>query len=136
MARYRDDMSEDNARWLPDEGWFDLEVVSMVEGTSKQGNPKFTVSFALADDASLGIKQDITNIPGKRWLLRQLLESCGIEPIPNEEGKKIYDWEVGDIEGKTVKARIEHDKTPFIGRDGTEKVIPKAKICEFKKLEV
>jgi len=131
-----DDLTDDVGRWLPDEGWYDVEVVKMEEGVSKNNNPKYTVNFASTINPSDGIVQDMTNIQGKRWLLRQLIEACGIEPFENEEGRKIYDWEISDIEGKTVSANIVHDKTPFIDREGHERVVPKAKIIAFKKLSV
>jgi hypothetical protein len=133
---YRDDMTEDVGKWLPAEGWYNLEIASMVEGTSKNGNPKFTVSFVSASDPGNGIIQDMTNIPGKRWLQRQLLEACGIVPEENEEGRKIYAWDIPDVEGHTVSANIAHDKTPFIDRDGNERIVPKAKIIGFKKVTV
>lgn len=133
---YSDDMTDDLGKWLPDEGYHDLEIVTMEEGISKSNNPKYIINFASADDPANALQQDITNIPGKRWLLRQLLEACGIEPEENEEGRKMYNWDISDIEGKTVSAKIIHDKTPFIGRDGNEIIIPKAKIVEFKKLKV
>jgi len=132
----QDDFTEDVGRWLPSEGWHDVEVVAMVEGTSKNGNPKYTINFASAENPADGLQQDLTNIQGKRWLLRQLLEACGIEGKENEQGRKIYDWEISDIEGKTVSANIVHDKTPYIDRDGNERVTPKTKIIGFKKLTV
>lgn len=132
----KDDFSNDSRKELLPEGWIALEIVSMVEGVSKAGNPKYTIRFACADDPQSGIDQDLTNIPGKRWMLRSLLESAGIEPEKNEEGKEIYDWEIEDILGHTVLAEIIHDKTPFIGRDGKEIVIPKAKINAFKMITV
>jgi len=132
----KDDMTDDVGKWLPDEGWYDLEVVTMKTGISKSNNPKYIINFASADDPTNGLQQNLTNIQGKRWLLRQLLEACGIEPEKNKEGRKIYDWDVADVEGKTVSAKIIHDKTPFIGRDGNERIAPKAKIMEFKKLKV
>lgn len=133
---YSEDMTEDVGKWLPDEGYHDLEIVTMIEGVSKAGNPKFIINFISANNAGNGLQQDLTNIQGKRWLLRQLLEACGIEPEENEEGRKIYDWDILDVEGKTVSAKIIHDKTPFIGRDGNEVVIPKAKVVEFKKMSL
>lgn len=133
---YKDDMTNDRGKWLPEEGYHNLEIITMKEGTSKQGNPKYIIGFASADDPTNGLQQDLTNIQGKRWLLRQLLEAAGIEPKKNKEGKEIYTWDISDIEGKTVSAKIIHDKTPFIGRDGNEVIIPKSKIIEFKKLKV
>ena len=133
---YSDDFTDDVSRWLPDEGWHGVEVIVMEKGISQANNPKFTINFASAIDPTNGFQQDLTNIPGKRWLLRQLLEACGIEPEINEERRKIYNWDISDVEGKTVSARIVHDKTPFIDRDGNERIVPKAKIMEFKKLRV
>ena len=132
----KDDMTEDVGKWLPQEGYHDLEIVTMTEGTSKKGNPKYIINFGSAVTPANGLQQDLTNIQGKRWLLRQLLEACGIEPKENKEGRKIYDWKISDVEGRTVSAKIIHDKTPFIGRDGNEIIIPKAKIVEFKKFQV
>ena len=131
-----DDFSRDTGKWLPEEGWKNLEIVEMCEGISQTKNPKYIVYFTSADEPSLQLQIDLTNIPGKRWLLRQLIEATGIEPKENEEGKKIYDWEIEDLINKTVSAQIIHDKTPFIDRDGNEKIIPKAKIVEFKKISV
>jgi hypothetical protein len=133
---YQDDMTEDNSRWFPPEGWVNLEVVKMEEGFSKANNPKFTIYFVSAGDTSKGLTQDLTNIQGKRWLLRQLLEACGIEPDINEEGKKIYTWDIPDVEGKSISGRIVHEKSSFIDREGNERDSLKAKIVEFKKLSV
>lgn len=133
---YKDDMTDDVGKWLPEESYQDLEIVTMVEGTSKAGNSKFTINFASTINPNNGLQQDLTNIQGKRWLLRQLLEACGIDPKKNKEGREIYNWDIADVEGKIVSAKIVHDKTPFIGRDGNEIVIPKAKIVEFKKIVV
>jgi len=133
---YSDDMTDDIGRWLPNEGLHDLEIIKIEEGESKQGNPKFIINFASANNPTDGLIQDLTNIPGKRWMLRQLLEACEIEPEENEEGRKIYNWDISDIEGKTVTAEIIHDKTPFIDRQGQERIIPKAKIIGFRKLKV
>ena len=135
-TQYSDDMTDDVGRWMPDEGWVDVEVVTMVKGTSQSNNPKYTINLASADEPQNGLTQDLTNIQGKRWLLRQLLEACGIEPQKNEEGRNIYVWDISDIEGKTVSAQIQHDKTPFIDREGKERVVPKAKIIAFKKLQI
>ena len=134
----QDDFTDDTSKkkWLPDEGWVAMEIVKMIEAISKTGNPKYTINFASATEPQNGLQQDLTNIQGKRWLLHQLVEACGIELKENEEGRKIYDWDISDIEGKTVSVKIVHDKTPFIGRDGNEIVLPKAKIMEFKKMSV
>ena len=131
---YSEDMTEDIGRWLPDEGWHTVEVISMEEGTSKQGNSKFTLNIASAVNPGNALMINLTNISGKRWLLRQLLEACAIESEENEEGRKIYNWDIPDIEGKTIMVNVVHDKTPFLDREGNERIIPKAKIIQFKKM--
>jgi len=134
----QDDMTDDVGRnkWLPPVGFVDVEIVKMIEGTSKTGNPKYIIDFASAEAPSDGLQQDLTNIPGKRWLLRQLLEACGIEPTENEEGRKIYNWDIPDVEGKTVTARVEHEPNDWVDRNNTEHHDKRAKFVEFKKLQV
>lgn len=139
----RDDMTDDVVRgvWLPQEGWHELEIVKMTEGTSKAGNSKYTIEFVSTEDYGNGLQQDITNIQGKRWLLRQLIEACGIIPeeiVEEFTGKtrKVYDWEISNIEGKTVYAKIIHEDNNWIDRSGTEHHDKKAKIVEFKKITI
>lgn len=134
----RDDFTDDanSKRWCPEIGWHDLEIVTVKEGTSKAGNPKYTINFASADNPGNGLQQDLTNIPGKRWLLHQLVEACGIEPEENEEGRKIYNWETTDLEGKTISARIEHEPNDWTDRSGNVHNDKRAKIAEFKELAV
>lgn len=132
----KDDMTDDVGRWLPEEGWYNVEVVRMELKESKQGNPMYEINFASASNSRDGIIQLLTNIPGKRWLLRQLLESAGIKSKTNKEGREIFDWDVADVEGKTVSAHIIHDKTPFIDRNGETKVVPKARIDHFNPISV
>ena len=131
-----DDFSRDTDKWLPEEGWENLEIIEMREGISQTKNPKYIVCLASAYEPSLRLQIDLTNIPGKRWLLRQLIEATGIEPKENKEGKKVYNWEIEDLINKTVSAQIIHDKTPFIDRNGNEIIIPKAKVVAFKKISV
>lgn len=133
----QDDFTDDVARnWMPDEGLVNVEVISVEMGFSQTNNPKYTVMLASADNPQDVLQIDLTNIPGKRWLLRQLLEATGIEGQENSEGRKIYQWEIDDILGKTVTAKVIHDKTPFTNRQGYEEIRPKAKIIEFKKILV
>lgn len=139
----RDDMTDDVGRntWLPPEGWVDVEVVKMIEGISKQNNPKYTVDFASAVNPGEGLQQDLTNIPGKRWLVRSLIEACGIVPetvFDEETGKerKIYNWEISDIEGKTVSGKIIHEPNDWRDRNNIEHHDKKAKFVQFKNLGV
>ena len=136
-----DDFTDDEGRknnWLPPEGWKAVEVVKMVSATSKAGNSKYTVDLVSTVDASDGIQIDLTNIPGKRWLLRQLIEACGVEPRieADADGKdhKKYDWEVEDVEGKTVMAKCVHEPNDWTDRQNVQHHDHRAKFVEFKKL--
>lgn len=133
---YEMDMSEEKNKEILPEGWYDLEIVKVEALTSRQGNPMFKISFALADNPTKGIEMFQTNMQGKRFMLWKLLEACEIEPIVDENGKEKYHWQESDIEGHTVSAKIIHDKKPFIGRDGQERIIPKAKIAQFRKMSI
>ena|SRR3990172_42262 len=130
----KDDFSNDKdfSSWLPEEGWHEVKIESMIAGESKKGNPKYTIDISSVADEGSGITIDVTNLQGKRWLLRQLIEACKPNLQTGADGKKIYDWEISDIVGKTVTAHIVHDKTPFINREGKEQVIPKAKFIGFR----
>jgi len=139
----QDDMTDDvgKNRWLPAEGFVDVEVVKMIEGMSKTGNSKYTIDFVSTVNYGDGLQQDLTNIPGKRWLLRQLLEACGIEPEivvdpETDKERKIYNWEISDVEGKTVSAKVEHEPNDWIDRNNVEHHDKRAKFVEFKKLSV
>lgn len=138
-----DDFTDDEGRnnWLPPEGMVDVEIVKMVEGISKTKNSKYIVDFVSAVDAGDGLQQDLTNIQGKRWLLRQLIEACGIEPrivIDEETGKerKKYDWEVEDIEGHTVSAKVIHEPNDWTDRKNVEHHDKRAKFVGFRPLKV
>lgn len=134
----QDDFTDDvsKKRWLPDEGWIDVEVVKMMEATSKTGNSKYTIDFASTNNPADGLQLNLTNIKGKRWLLHQLVEACGIEPEENEEGRHIYNWEIVDIEGKTVSARVEHEPNDWTDKKNVVHHDKRAKFMEFKPLSV
>lgn len=149
-----DDFSNDNDKknWFPDEGWIDVEIASMKEAISKAGFSKYTVELVSASNAGEGLIQDLTNIQGKRWLLRQLIEACGIEPqikiveeheneygaIIKKEEKKIYDWEIENIIGKTVRGLVAHEQGDdwIDTKNNLQKGKLKAKFIQFKKMSV
>ncbi len=149
-----DDFSNDNDKknWFPDEGWVDVEIIAMKEGTSKAGFSKYTVDLASASNPADCLTQDLTNIKGKRWLLRQLIEGCGIEPrieiieehedeygaIVKKKEKKIYDWEVENLIGKTVQALVAHEQGEdwIDTKNNLQKGKLKARFIQFKKMSV
>ena len=122
---------KDPAKLIP-EGWQAFEVVRLEEQTSKAGNQMFKISLVLADDMSTGTDVFAVAEAGKRWFLKQLLTACGCEA--GQDG--VYDWDVADVEGKTIQGRVEHIQETWIDREGRERKTPKSKVVEFKKLSV
>ena len=131
--KYSMDMTQEKSpmKLIP-EGWANFEIVKVEEQVSKAGNQMFKISFVLADDPTSGIDIYAIAEPGKRWFLKSLLEVCDCPA--SADG--IYDWSPEDIEGKTIQANVTHQIETWIDRDGNERKTPKAKIVEFRKLEV
>jgi len=113
-------------------GWNDVEIVKAEEMTSKAGNQMFKVSLASAEDPNQGTDVYCVAEKGKRWLLKQLLAACGIEP----DADGVFDWDIPDIEGKTVQGRVEYVSETWMDREGKERTTQKGKIVEFRRMEV
>jgi len=131
--KYSHDMTQEKGpQPLIAEGWHAVEVIGMVEKTSKAGNLMFSTNFALADAPDVTTDAYLVAEQGKRWMLKQLLKACGVEP----NGEGVFEWEPDGVIGKTVEARIEHRKETWTDREGTERETTKAKIAEFRRVEV
>lgn len=134
MGRHTMDMGQEKEKSEQEvfaEGWHDFEVVSMEEATSKQGNPMFKISLALADNPTKGIVVYAILSQGKRWLLKQLLDACGCEAGQD----KVYDFDTDDIIGKTVSGRIENQNENWVDRNGKERKTIKSKIMAFSAMK-
>lgn len=126
---YSMDMSKESQpdAQLP-EGWREFKCLDMIPETSKAGNDMFVCQF---QDVKSGKtkKMWLVSVEGKRWLLKQLLEACGIERNPDT---KKYDWDFPDVIGKPVMGYVQVENETFIDRSGQEVTKPKSKIVEFK----
>jgi len=135
MGKYSMDMNgEDKVIFEMEDGWHDFEVATIREEKSKQGNEMFVAKLVSADNVGIGTDVYLIAEKGKRWFLKQLLKACDCPA--GEDG--VYDWSEEDIEGHTVSGRVEHQQEDdWIDRKGvTQKGKLKARIVEFKKLEV
>ncbi len=92
----------------------------------------FKVHLVLAKDASKGIIVYAISTEGKRWFLKQLLNSCGCEA--GQDG--IYDFDTDEIIGHTVSGRIENSQEKWTDKTGKERTTPKSKVVEFAKMGV
>jgi hypothetical protein len=110
------------------DGWYDWEIVSMVDETSKNGNKMIVASVALADDATRGIdKVYLVSEPKKRWFLKNLLDAVGCSG--SKDG--VYSWSKDDVIGHTVSGRIQNNVEEWKGRDGKIHKSTKSQIVEW-----
>lgn len=114
-----------------DEGRHEFVIHEVEPSMSKKGNEMFIVT----------LKQEATNkkiqcylvaTPGKRWMLKQLLSSVGIDK--NAEGK--YSWDIKDVLGKNVVGIIENVDEEYIDRQGESKKVTKPKVVAFESTQI
>lgn len=132
MGRFSMNMSNESDRLEMElkDGWYNFEIVSMDEKTSKSGNNMFEIQLALSSDPSQGCKVYAIAEEGKRWFLKSLLQACGY--APDEEG--LYDFDTDDMIGKNVAGKVVNQKEIWIDRDGRDRETTKAKIVNFNKM--
>ena len=108
-------------------GWHCFQVLGAVEGMSKAQKPKFVVTVKHIESEQV---EEIhpSAVPGKRWLLKQLLTACGIEA--GKDG--VYKWDVSDVKDKKVLAFVQHEPNSYIDRNGNEVKNTQHKLSNFK----
>lgn len=109
------------------EGWRNFKILAGKETTSKAGNPMFI--FTIQDILTQYI-EDIYCVytPGKRWMLKALLSSCGIER--NTDGN--YNWDIPELVDRKVSGLVEHEPNDFINRNGDTVKTTQHKIVDFQ----
>ena len=128
---YSDNMDNEQApkrKKLLNQGWRIFQIKQGKEATSKSGNPMFI--FTIQDNETDYI-EDIycVSTPGKRWILKCILSSCGIER--NTDGN--YNWDIPDVLNKDILGLVEHEPNEYINREGVEVKTIQHKIVDFKK---
>ncbi len=129
---YEMDMSkESNPDAQLPEGWREFKTIDMIPETSKAGNDMFVCEFM---DVKTGKSKKawLVSVEGKRWMLKQLLEACGVERNPDT---KKYNWDFPDVINKSILGYVQVENETFIDRSGKEVTKPKSKIVEFKKFD-
>jgi len=132
-----DDFSNDFCleKWIPEPGEQRVIVISMELKYSKKGNPMYVVKLTSERFREDTISIYLTNISGKRWLLKQLVEAAGIIPFKSPDGKITHNWEPKNIIGKTVCAEFYHEERPWINKKGENILIKDAKVKRFYPAE-
>lgn len=131
-----EDLSDEKApkrKLLIPEGWRNQQIVSVVYGNSKKGNPQFV--FGLLDKEK-NYTTDVyaVNLPGKRWVLKSILDACGYKKV---DGK--YDLSEENVikatRGKEISCYFEHEDNEWINRHGETVIEKQHRIVEFKQSE-
>lgn len=128
---YKMDMSKESApKVVLPKGWREFVITTAEEQTSKKGNMMFKITFF---DQETQTPHDVYAIAteGKRWFLKQILSACNLEA--GQDG--VYDWDIKDIQLKTVLGRVEHEDNKWIDRTGVERSAVKSVIVEVKPLD-
>ena len=116
-------------RLLP-QGWRIFQLKSGKETTSKAGNPMFVFEI---QDKETEYAEDIycVSTPGKRWLLKCILSSVGIE----RSTAGTYNWDIPDVLNKDICGLVEHEPNDYINRNGDTVKTVQHRIVDFKKYE-
>ena len=127
---YKDDLSNEKAparkRLLP-AGWRLFQLKSGKEETSKAGNPMF--KFTIEDqDTQYSEEIYVVRTPGKRWVLKTILEALGIER--QVDG---YAYELEDLLNKNIEGEVVHEPNEYVNRLGETVKTIQHKIVGFRK---
>lgn len=129
MSRWKIDMSQEEKRIEPGKYKASIEDVTLVTALeSKSGNPYYKWKLSLDNGAS--ITMITTLIKGKRWLLQQVLNACGIEKNEKDE----YEFGEADVLNKCIVVKIINKTEKFFIGD-REVEITKQSVVEVSKLE-
>ena len=126
------DMSQEKKpkiRRLMPEGWSKAKITAAEENVSKSGNKMIVVELTLVDE---NYSEDVYLVsePGKRWMLKKLLDACGCEAA--QDG--VYKWEFSDILDKEIMVlNIPEDNT-WINREGEEKTTKQNRFTDFQEV--
>ena len=102
---------------LPPAGTFDLQIVGVSEGTSREGGPQVIVKYEIADGPHAGrsFKQYYPLNEERAWLFKKLCEVAGVEVAedadddPDAEVGE-FDVDIDDLNERFIRATIELNK--------------------------
>lgn len=116
------------------EGWRPLTIVGCSDEVLSKGKKNKQYIIVIKDDET-GYEEDFYAVsePGKRWALKNLLESCA---VPCENGVYKFEKPLKEtIVGKKVDGLYEHEDTEYINREGVNIKGKQHRIVEFREQE-
>lgn len=111
MSSWENEQPPKDTRLLP-EGWRGFEIVTGDDKPSKAGNPMYILGLK---DEETGIVANVYAIrtPGKRWVLKTILEALGIEKQEDDN----YNY-LPEIMNKKIMGEVVHEPNEYINRQG------------------
>lgn len=125
-----DDEKKPSIKRLLPEGWRTFQFKAGKEETSKAGNSMFKMNI---EDMETEYTEDIyvVRTPGKRWTLKCILSSFGIERQPDGN----YTYDIPDLLNKDILGLVAHEPNEYINRQGDIVKTEQHKIIDFKAVE-
>lgn len=116
-----------NRRTLLPVGWRNFTITDCIKTVSKKGNPQFKMT--LTDDITV-TTTDVYAVamPGKRWTLKCILDSVGVEKQEADD----YDYSP-ELLGQKLSALVEHEPNDYINRQGEEVKGWQHRLVDFNK---
>ena len=116
-------------RLMP-EGWNKVVITALQESTSKSGNNMIVAELTFPEE---GYAEDVYLVsePGKRWMLKKLLDACGCEAA--QDG--VYKWEFEDILNKEVMVLNLPEDNTWINRNGDKVTTKQNRFNDFQAVQ-
>jgi hypothetical protein len=113
-------------------GWNTHIVTGIEQATSKtSGNPMFILTIEEPNSGSVDTVY-MTDVKGKRWLLKQFLAACGVE----EDAESKVKWCEEDVVGCSIEAKNVPEPNEYVTKAGETIKEMRNKINGFRKTEV
>ena len=109
------------------EGWRGFDITGCEKTVSKSGNPMFKITLT-DQEQSATVDYYAVAVPGKRWNLKQILESVGIDKQEYDN----YDYSP-ELLNEKISGLVVHEPNDWIDRQGNEVKGKQHRIQEFKK---
>lgn len=123
-----------------EEGWrtWTIRSVRLVpDEDSGTGKAYFEFEFE-KEDGNITVRATLTKYDpetkkGGRWMLKNILKSCGIEAKSDDPDEK-YAFEPKDVEGKIVEGKIKNKMNKWTNSQGDAVENEKSEIVQVRKV--
>ena len=129
MSTWDNETPPKDTRLLP-EGVRGFEIVTGDDAPSKAGNPMFTLQLK-DEETGIVTKVFLIRTPGKRWYLKQVLESVGLTKQDDDN----YNY-LPELIGKKIMGEVVHEPNEYINRQGDTVTTTQHRINSFSEYTI